>query len=132
MDENDIFLADGDTLVYLVKPMHKKYSTVFVLGHPFNTYVSYDRFFNPLTLYAPVHILDDPPPSSPPFLQFCTYLMDGLFLNQKTNNNIRISYSLKYKHSKKKFFFLRAIHVQRYYTWSHSHCLTLMPYYCTL
>ena len=28
--------------------------------------------------------------------------MDGLFLNQKTNNNIRISYSLKYKHSKKK------------------------------
>ena len=27
--------------------------------------------------------------------------MDGLFLNQKTNKNIRISYSLKYKHSKK-------------------------------
>ena len=104
MEENDIFLAYGDTLVYLVKPMHKKYSTIFVLGHPFNTYVSYDRFFNPLTLYAPVHILDDPPPSSPPFLQFCTYLMDGLFLNQKTNNNIRISYSLKYKHSKKKLF----------------------------
>ena len=51
----------------------------------------------PLPLYAPVHILDDPPP----FLQLHTYLMDGLFLNQKTNNNIRISYSLKYKHSKK-------------------------------
>ena len=29
--------------------------------------------------------------------------MDGLFLNQKTKKNIRISYSLKYKHSKKKF-----------------------------
>ena len=29
--------------------------------------------------------------------------MDGLFLNQKTNKNIRISYSLKYKHSKKKY-----------------------------
>ena len=28
--------------------------------------------------------------------------MDGLSLNQKTNKNIRISYSLKYKHSKKK------------------------------
>ena len=28
--------------------------------------------------------------------------MDGLYLNQKTNNNIRISYSLKYKHLKKK------------------------------
>ena len=40
----------------------------------------------------------------PPFLQLRTYLMDGLFLNQKTNNNIRISSSLKYKHSKKKFY----------------------------
>ena len=27
--------------------------------------------------------------------------MDGLFLNQKTNKNIPISYSLKYKNSKK-------------------------------
>ena len=27
--------------------------------------------------------------------------MDGLFLNQKTNINIRILYSLKYKHLKK-------------------------------
>ena len=42
-------------------------------------------------LYAPVHF-DDSPPS--------TYLMDSLFLKQKTNKNIRISYSLKYKHSK--------------------------------
>ena len=49
----------------------------------------------PLPMYAPVHILDD----LPPFLQFRMYLMDGLFLNQKTNNNIWISYSLKYKHS---------------------------------
>ena len=31
----------------------------------------------PLPLYAPVHILDDPPP----FPQLRTYLMDGLFLN---------------------------------------------------
>ena len=37
---NDIFLADGDALVYLVKPMHKKYSAIFVLNHPFNMYVS--------------------------------------------------------------------------------------------
>ena len=29
--------------------------------------------------------------------------MDGLFPNQKANNNIRISYLLKYKHSKKKY-----------------------------
>ena len=59
-ENNDVFLAGGDALVYLAKPMHKKYSTTFVLGHPFSTYVSYDRFFNPLPLYTPVHILDDP------------------------------------------------------------------------
>ena len=50
----------------------------------------------PLPLYAPVHILDEPPP----YLQLRTYFMDSLFLNQKTNN-IRLSYWLKYKHSKK-------------------------------
>ena len=43
-----IFLAGGDAVVYLVKPIHKKYSTTFAWGHPFSTYVSYDRFFNPL------------------------------------------------------------------------------------
>ena len=58
------------------------------------------NFSTPLLLYAPVHILDDPPP----FPQLRVYLMDGVFLNQKTNKNIRISYSLKYKHSKKKLF----------------------------
>ena len=57
------------------------------------------RSDTPLLLCAPVRILDDPFPS----LQLRTYLMDGLFLNQKTNNNIRISYSLKYKHSKKEY-----------------------------
>ena len=31
----------------LAGPMHKKYSTRFVWGHLFSTYVSYDRFFNP-------------------------------------------------------------------------------------
>ena len=31
--------------------------------------------------------------------------MDDLFLNQKTNKNIRISYSMKYKHSKKKIIY---------------------------
>ena len=48
MEENvDIFLAGGDTLVDLAGPMHKKYSTTFVWGHPFSTYLSYDQFFNP-------------------------------------------------------------------------------------
>ena len=37
------------------------------------------RCDTPLPLYAPVHILGDPPP----FLQLRTYLMGGLFLNQK-------------------------------------------------
>ena len=59
----------------------------------------------PLPLHAPVNLLDDPPP----FPQFRTYLMDGLFLNEKTNNNIRISYSLKYKHSKKKLILYKKI-----------------------
>ena len=31
--------------------------------------------------------------------------MDGLFLNQKTNYNILVSYSLKYKHSEKKILY---------------------------
>ena len=38
---------------------------------------------------------------APPFPQLRTYLMDGLFVNQRTNQNIGISYSLNYKHSKK-------------------------------
>ena len=37
---NDIFLAGGGTLVYSALPMHKKYSTTFVYGYPFSTYVS--------------------------------------------------------------------------------------------
>ena len=59
----------------------------------------------PLPLYAPVHIVDDSLPS----LQLRTYLMNGQFLNQKTNNNIRTSYSLKYKHSKKEYIIYEKI-----------------------
>ena len=40
MEENN-----GDALVYFAKPMHKKYSTTFVWGHPsrglFNNYVKH-------------------------------------------------------------------------------------------
>ena len=86
---NGIFLPGGNALVYLDKSMNKKYSTRFLWGHPFRTYVSHDRFFNPLFPYIPVHILDDPPP----------------FLNQKANKNIQTSYSLKYKHLKKKIIY---------------------------
>ena len=80
MEENDdIFLGGGDALVYLAEPMHKKYSTTFVWGYPFSMYISYSLFFNPFPLYAPVHILDDPPP----FPQLGTYLMDTYFSIKK-------------------------------------------------
>ena len=52
------------------------------------------RCDTPLSLYAPVHILDD----FPPFLQLRKYLMDSLFLKQKRNKNIQIWYSRQYKH----------------------------------
>ena len=52
-ENNDIFLAEGDVLVYLAGPVHKKYSTTFAWGNPFRTYVFYDRFFN--TLPPPVY-----------------------------------------------------------------------------
>ena len=60
MDENNIFLAGGNALVYLAEPIHKKYSTAFVWGHPFSTYVSHDQFFNP-------------PPPPPPPARTCTH-----------------------------------------------------------
>ena len=40
VENSDIFLAGGDALVYLAGPLHKKYSTTFVWGHPFRTYAS--------------------------------------------------------------------------------------------
>ena len=39
-ENNDIFLAGGDALVYLAGPVHKKYSATFVWGHPFSMCVS--------------------------------------------------------------------------------------------
>ena len=59
---------------------------------------SMTNFSTSLILYAPEHILDGPPP----FPQLRAFLIDGLHLNQKINKNIRISYSLQYKHLKKK------------------------------
>ena len=40
MEENsNIFLIGDDALVYLIVPMHKKYSTTFVWGHPFSKHM---------------------------------------------------------------------------------------------
>ena len=56
-ENNEIFLAGGDPLVHLAGPMHKKYTTTFVSGHPFSTYVSYDQFFNlPLIFTHSTHL----------------------------------------------------------------------------
>ena len=48
-ENNDIFVAGGDALVYLAELMHKKYSASFVWDHPLITYISYERRVNPLS-----------------------------------------------------------------------------------
>ena len=61
MEKNyDIFLAGGDALVYLTKPMLKKYSTTwFGAIHLVRTYLM-TNFSIPLPQYVPAHILGDP------------------------------------------------------------------------
>ena len=78
-ENNDIFLAGSNTLMYFGKPMYKKDSTTFASAHLLSTYISDDKFFNPS---PPVHIFTHFG-WLPPFFQLRTYLMDGLFLNQK-------------------------------------------------
>ena len=45
-ENNDIFLAGGDALVYLAEPLYKKYSATFSWDHPFSIYVTYDQCLN--------------------------------------------------------------------------------------
>ena len=42
---NKIFFGSADALVYLTEPMNKTYSTIFVWGYAFSTYVSHDPPF---------------------------------------------------------------------------------------
>ena len=42
-ENNNIFLAGGNALVYLAIPLHKKYSVALVWGNPFSMYISYDK-----------------------------------------------------------------------------------------
>ena len=93
MEEN--FPAGVDALVYLAKPIKNIPQNYFEAIHLVRTYLM-TGFSTPLPLYALVHIFETP---SIPLVR--TYLMDRLFLNQKTNKNIRISHSPKYKYSKK-------------------------------
>ena len=73
-ENNDIFLAGGDALLYLDKPMQKKENPQ---GNPFSTYVSHDS--TPL-LYASVHIFDDLP-SIPPV----AYVLNWWRISQPKN-----------------------------------------------
>ena len=42
-ENNNIFLAGGNALVYLAIPLHKKYSVTLVWGNSFSMYISYDK-----------------------------------------------------------------------------------------
>ena len=59
-ENNDIFLAGGDALVYLANQCTKNIPQhLFGVIHLIRTYLMID-FAIPFPLYAPVHILDDP------------------------------------------------------------------------
>ena len=38
-ENNYVFLTDVDAPMYLAEPMHKEYSTIFVWGYLFSTYM---------------------------------------------------------------------------------------------
>ena len=79
-ENNDIFLVGGDALVYLAEPMQKKYSTKFVWGHPFSTYVSQDQVFNfPPPVRTCTHF--GWTPSIPPV----AYVLNGWPISQPKN-----------------------------------------------
>ena len=121
-ENNDIFIAGSDALVYLIEPMHKKYSTKLVWGHPFSTYIFYDLFFNsPFPVRTCKH-LGWPPR---PFPQLRMYLMMAYFSTKKqiTTFQYRLHWNINIR---KKNISLRAILVQRYCSWSQSLYLTLM------
>ena len=78
--KQDIFLASGDALVYLAKPVHKKYSTKLFWGNPFSTYVSYGQFFNsPPPVRTCTHFWWPPP------IPQVVYLRNGWLISQPKN-----------------------------------------------
>ena len=77
-ENNDIFLAGGDALLYLDEPMQKKRKSAKLFwGNPFSTYVSHDS--TPL-LYASVHIFDDLPS-----IPLVTYVLNWWRISQPKN-----------------------------------------------
>ena len=45
-ENNDIFVAGSDALIYLAGPKSKNYFTTFAWGNPFSTFVFYDQFIS--------------------------------------------------------------------------------------
>ena len=43
----NIFLTGDDTLRYLARQIHKRYSVIFIWGHQISTCEFYDLFFDP-------------------------------------------------------------------------------------
>ena len=82
-ENNGIFLVGGDALVYLVKPMHKKYSTINLFGaiHLVRTYLktNFSTAFPCTHLYTCTH--DPPTPSIPPV----AYVLNGWPISQQKN-----------------------------------------------
>ena len=97
-ENNDISLLAWCSSV-LGRTNAKKKTFHNISDNLFSTNITYDWFSNHLFLYAPVYILC----YTPLFPQLPTYIMDWIFPNQKTNKNILISHSLKYKHLKKNY-----------------------------
>ena len=98
-----IFLDGVDGLVFLANQCTKNTPQhLFGVIHLIRTYLM-TNFSTLLCTHQYTVWITLPPP----FLQFRTYLMD-----QKTNKNIRILYSLKYKHSKIKLFTKKQMVVQ--------------------
>ena len=39
-ENNDIFLTGGNALIHLAGTIHKKYSAIFIWGHPYGMFVA--------------------------------------------------------------------------------------------
>ena len=100
-ENSDIFLAYGGALVYLAEPMHKKYSTRFVWGHPLSIHLMTD-FSTPSLLYTYVHICSNPPfsykissisliPSSPSLALFFCHSFLILFYHRNSRIDVFVS-----------------------------------------
>ena len=86
-ENNDIFFAASDALVYLVIPMHQKYSTTFAWGHPFSTYVSSTPCLHCKHMYVfRVTVSAAGLFQKKPFKRNRTYILKNMLQNQISTN----------------------------------------------